>query len=210
MNILAVGAHFDDVELGCGATLKKLKDEGNDIYIFVGTESGFVSINKQEEWLRTNETAYLEGQKSAQMIGAELFVGGFETFSLDYSRKLNSMITALVQKYNIDCVFTNWSGDCHHDHWGLARAVFHGAKHVPRILAYRSNWQEADETFKPNFFVDVTKYWDFKVELLKSYETEFDRVGDNWLRFCKSDSIINGLRSGCELAEGFYCIRWTY
>ena len=41
MNILAIGAHFDDVELGCGGALVKHTEEGDDVYVYVPTVSGF-------------------------------------------------------------------------------------------------------------------------------------------------------------------------
>lgn len=81
MNILAMGAHFDDVELGCGASLKKLRDEGHTLYIFVGTSSGFVSASSFQP-LRSGEQARAEGQLAADALGAELICGDFSTFEI--------------------------------------------------------------------------------------------------------------------------------
>ena len=207
LNILAVGAHFDDVELGCGGSLKKLKDLGHQIFIFVGTQSGFVSATSFDK-IRTAEVAKQEGQMTASLIGAELICGDFETFSLDYGRKLDTIITQIVEKYSIDLVFTHWEQDPHHDHWNMARAVFHGAKHVKRILAYRSSWYEADDGFNADFYFDISDYWEFKTNLLKCFKSEYERVGEKWIDFCQSDAIMNGLKNDCRYAEGFQCVRW--
>lgn len=207
MNILAVGAHFDDVELGCGATLKKLHDEGHMIYVYVGTTSGFASALTYNA-VRTDDIARKEGALAAEMLGATLIQGDFRTFDLDYSHKLNTIITQLVEKYKIDWVFTHWIGDPHHDHWGLAMSVLHGAKHVPHVLAYRSSWYEGQEHFAPDFFVDVSDYMQFKKNLLRVFESEYHRVGEKWDIFCENTARINGLLCGCQYAEGFQCIRW--
>lgn len=210
MNILAVGAHFDDVELGCGATLKKLNDEGHNIIIYVGTKSGFKSASNYNNTVRRDEDAFLEGQRSAKMIGAELICGEFRTFSLDYCRELDTIITQIVEKNNIDWIFSNWSDDPHHDHWGLAKAVFHGGRHVKRILAYHSNWYSSNCSFSPNFFVNIDNYWEFKKKLLKCFASEYYRVGEKWMTLCKSEALLNGLKNDCKYAEGFQCIRWCY
>lgn len=209
MNILAVGAHFDDVELGCGATLRKLVDEGHKLYIFVGTTSGFTSATSYE-LIRNSDQAQEEGKRSAALLGGTLICGDIPTFDLDFSHRLNTQITQLVEHYQIDWVFTHWIDDPHHDHWGLAHSVLHGAKHVKRILAYQSSWYEAECAFYPNFYIDVTDYWQFKMKLLKVFRTEYSRVGYEWEKFCKANGTLNGLKIACPYAEGFQCIRWKY
>ncbi len=209
MNILATGAHFDDIELGCGATLRKLVDEGHKLYMFVGTTSEFVSAISYVP-IRNADAAKEEGKRSSELLDAVLICGDTPTFDLDFSHKLNTQITQLVEQYQIDCVFTHWEHDPHHDHWGLAHAVLHGAKHVKRILAYQSSWYEGDSLFRPNFYVDVTGYWQFKMDLLKVFRTEYIRVGHKWEQFCEANSKLNGLKIGRPYVEGFQCIRWEY
>ena len=63
MKVLAIGAHFDDVELGCGGTLLKHRDRGDDIYIVVITHSAYESPAKGCK--RRKEIARAEGEKSA-------------------------------------------------------------------------------------------------------------------------------------------------
>lgn len=207
MNILAVGAHFDDIELGCGATLKKMAEQGHIIYYFVGTTSGFTSA-KTYAVVRSKTAAQSEGKKAAEMMGAILICGEASTFHLNYDSDLDTIITQLIEKYNIDCVFTHRNSDPHHDHWGLSMAVYHGAKHVKRILAYQSSWYDADVPFQPNFFVDISEYWNFKIKLLKCFESEYSRVGDKWLKFCETTASLYGLKNDCRYAEGFECVRW--
>lgn len=209
MNILAVGAHFDDIELGCGATLKKMADQGHTIYYYVGTTSGFASA-KTYEIVRSNSMAENEGRIAASMVGAIIECGDFSTFDLDFAHELNTVITQIIEKYEIDWVFTHRGSDPHHDHWGLSMAVYHGAKHVKRVLAYQSSWYDSSIVFQPNFFVDISDYWEFKKRLLQCFVSEYSRVGDKWNRFCESTSSLYGLKNNCQYAEGFECIRWLF
>ena len=55
MNSLAIGAHFDEIELGCGGALAKHVAEGDNVYAYVATVSGF--INSENQVVRENETA---------------------------------------------------------------------------------------------------------------------------------------------------------
>ena len=55
MNILAIGAHFDDVELGCGGTLARHVQQGDHVFVFVATISGF--SNQDQEEVRSSQMA---------------------------------------------------------------------------------------------------------------------------------------------------------
>ena len=86
MKILAIGAHFDDIELGCGGTLLKHKYNGDDIYNLVVTKSDYKSDIVKHT--RSKDDAFDEGEKSANLIGATLIVGNFETLSLTPNKEL--------------------------------------------------------------------------------------------------------------------------
>jgi hypothetical protein len=45
MNILAIGAHFDDVEIGCGGTLARMAQEGHNVHVYIATRSGYASFD---------------------------------------------------------------------------------------------------------------------------------------------------------------------
>jgi LmbE family N-acetylglucosaminyl deacetylase len=72
MNILAIGAHFDDVELGCSGALAKHVVNGDNVYVFVATVSGFT--NEDGHVIRSNETALKEAQDAMKIIGVHKIV----------------------------------------------------------------------------------------------------------------------------------------
>ena len=66
MNILGIGAHYDDLELGCSGTLIKHVKNNDNVYLLVITDSAY--NNPDGEQIRTAEIAADEGQKAADII----------------------------------------------------------------------------------------------------------------------------------------------
>ena len=82
MNVLAIGAHFDDVELGYGGVLAKHSGQGDAVYVYVATISGFSDHNNQI--IRKNETALREAQSAMAVLGVkELICGQFKTLAIE-------------------------------------------------------------------------------------------------------------------------------
>ncbi|MGO6905247.1 PIG-L deacetylase family protein, partial [Rhizobium ruizarguesonis] len=139
MNILAIGAHFDDVELGCGGALARHAANGDTVYVYVATVSGF--SNQYDQSVRSSQVARAEADAAMEILGVhKMFCGEFKTLQIEFVDPLNIEILKLVQDLKIDMVYTHWVGDIHHDHLALSRASLHSCRHVPRLLMYRSNW----------------------------------------------------------------------
>lgn len=206
MNVLAIGAHFDDIELGCSGSLAKHVAAGDHVTIYVATKSGFVSPDNVT--VRSDDEAMAEGKAAAELIGGSLVCGGFETLHLEFEDELNSQLVHLIEQEKIDLIYTHHKGDVHHDHLALAKASLHAGRHVPRILTYHSNWYQSDESFAPDFYVDITDTWSKKEEVIKAHKSEYERVGDAWIDYFKKEAINYGFASGVRLAEGFRCVKW--
>ena len=161
MNILAIGAHFDDVELGCAGTLAKHIADGDNVYVYVVTLSGYSNQNKKI--IRSNHVAKKEGTKAMKILGVkELICGNFKTLNVEFNEKLNKEIIKIINSKKIDCIYTHWHGDIHHDHQSVSKATMHSSRHVKRILMYRSNWYQSPHQFIGNYYVDITKTWNLK------------------------------------------------
>ena len=102
MNVLAVGAHFDDVELGCSGTLIKHVNQGNRVIIMVVTNSQFE--DKDGCVVRAKETALAEGTKSAELIGAELICLDYDTLYVPFDEGLTKQIIKTIEENDIDIV----------------------------------------------------------------------------------------------------------
>lgn len=207
MNILAIGAHFDDVELGCGGALARHAANGDTVYVYVATVSGF--SNQYDQSVRSSQVARAEADAAMEILGVEkMYCGDFKTLEIEFVDKLNIEILKLVQNLNIDLVYTHWAGDIHHDHQALSRASLHSCRHVPRLLMYRSNWYHSTIDFRGNFYVDITPYWGQKERAILAHESEMERTGRKWVSFFRNEAENAGQRIGVQYAEVFEVVKW--
>lgn len=206
MNVLAIGAHFDDVELGCGGALARHALLGDKVYIYIATVSGYVSYSKNI--IRDNKIALTEGKSAAKILGGELLHGNFQTLKLEFTEELNLGLIKLIDEKDVDIIYTHWVGDIHHDHAALAKSSIHCGRHVKRMLMYRSNWYHSTLDFRGNFYVDITDTWKIKEKAIMAHKSEYDRVGKKWIEFFRNEAENAGQRIGVELAEVFELVKW--
>jgi LmbE family N-acetylglucosaminyl deacetylase len=206
MNILTIGAHFDDIELGCGGTVVRHVNNGDTVYAYVATLSGYT--NPDNVIIRSNEKAQAEGIAAIKILGANLICGQFKTMHLEFSDELNCQVIRIVEEKNINLVYTHWIGDIHHDHQILAQASLHSCRHVPNMLMYRSNWYHSTLEFRGNYYVDISDYWVKKEEAVRAHISELERTGYKWIDFFKREAENAGQRIGVKYAEVFEVVKW--
>jgi LmbE family N-acetylglucosaminyl deacetylase len=206
MNILAIGAHFDDVELGCGGALAKHVALNDSVYVYVATVSGF--SNHSAEMIRSNEIALIEAKNAMSILGVtELICGDFKTLEVEFIDTLNVQILRIVEKYKIDKVYMHWTGDIHHDHQAVAKASLHSCRHVRNVLMYRSNWYHSTQDFRGNYYVDISDYWQTKERAIRAHVSEIDRTGKKWINFFKNEAENAGQKIGVNMAEVFEVVK---
>lgn len=204
MRILAIGAHFDDVELGCGGTLINHLRKGDDITILVVTQSGYVSKNTSH--IRDNQIAYTEGKKSARLLHADLITGNFETLNLSASKELINYLCEQIKKINPQIVYTHYVGDQHLDHQAVAKASIIATRNVKKVLSYVSNIYDTYPTFSPNYIVNISDAFESKLELIDCFESEKE-THMGWKRQLEVLNGIYGIKIGKMFAEPFQVIR---
>lgn len=159
MNILAIGAHPDDIELGCGGLLLKASQQGHhDIFMYNLTRGG--ASGDPEE--RTKELL-----QSAKFIGAKrLWIDNFEDTKLSLSSDLINHIEFFIKKADPDIVLTHSLGDTHHDHRAIAASTIEAGRFVPNILAYEI---PVTRDFKPQVYYDISDVIESKLDLLNIF-----------------------------------------
>ncbi len=207
MRILAVGAHFDDVELGCGGAIARHADAGDEVTLFVATNSGFT--NYAQEVIRRPEVALEEGREAARILGIkDLICGEFPTNSLEFNDALTCALIKIIEERKIEAIYTHWDGDVHHDHHVVAQATLAASRHIPRLLMYRSNYYDGSKSFEGRFYVDVSRTIERKKESIRAHASEYDRVGEKWLRFFLNQNENDGRRIGVAYAECFQAVKY--
>jgi len=159
MNILAIGAHPDDIELGCGGLLLKAsRQDHHNICMYTLTRGG--ASGDPEE--RTKELI-----QSAKFIGAKrLWIDNFEDTKLSLSSDLINHIEFFIKKAEPDIVLTHSLCDTHHDHRAIAASTMEAGRFVPNILAYEI---PVTRDFKPQVYYDISDVIDGKIELINIF-----------------------------------------
>ncbi len=114
MNVLAIGAHFDDLELGCSGTLIKHVQNGDKVTMLVITDSAYANPSGHE--IRSIEVARREGEEAASIIGAELICLDYKTFNVPFDDELGRKILNYIETLKIDVVYSHWVYDIHRGH----------------------------------------------------------------------------------------------
>lgn len=158
MTVLAVGAHPDDIELGCGAALRRYVEEGTRVVMLVLTDggrgtSGFPSRRKEQE-------------DAAAVIGAELRWAGLPDGELELGPALIDHIGAVASDVGAQLVLTHAPDDSHQDHIVTARATLAAARHLPGILYFET---PSTLDFAPRVFCDVEGYVEHKLDALRCH-----------------------------------------
>src|SRR5713101_841352 len=158
MNILAIGAHPDDIELGCGGLMLKAARQGHNICMYTLTRGAASGDPIQ----RT-----LESIEAAKFIGAgTLLIDNFEDTKLSSNSELIRHIECVINSIHPDVVYTHPYGDTHHDHRAVAEATVEGGRFVPNILSYE---MPVTKDFKPHVYYDISDVIDDKLELLNVF-----------------------------------------
>lgn len=206
MNVLGVGAHYDDLELGCGGTLIKHVQQGDDVTMLVITDSSYKNPNG--EIIRPRETAHREGAKAARLIGADLICLDYKTFLVPFDEDITRKIIAHIQELNIDTIYSHWTGDLHRDHQYSGRTTLMAGRQVPRFLMYRSNFYDTERQFRGKFYSDISDVMEKKIEVIKAHQSELERVRYKWLDFFTKQHENDGQTIGVKYAECFEVVRY--
>jgi LmbE family N-acetylglucosaminyl deacetylase len=166
MKILAVGAHPDDVELGCGATLALYKKMGHEVHILVLTRG---------EASGDPEVREVECEKSAEVLcAARVHFGNMQDTKITDGVETIMKIENVIKKVKPDIVFAHSSKDGHQDHRNAGLASLSAARDAKKVLLYES--PAALRDFCPQVFVDVTSTFEAKLNALRAYGSQTSKV----------------------------------
>lgn len=165
MNILAIGAHPDDIELGCGGLIVKAVRNGHDVYMYTLTRGEAAG----EPYRRTNELI-----ESSRVIGAKkLWIDNFPDTHLSVNSNLINHIESIIQQTQVDLVLTHSLYDIHHDHRAISAATIEAGRFSPNILAYEI---PLTRDFKPQVFHDISDVINEKIALIQLFKSQRDKV----------------------------------
>ena len=210
-NVLAVGAHADDIEIGCGGTVALHVKNNDNVYMVVMAESFYTSYDGKV--LRSKEEGAIEEKKAAEILGVKKSINlGFETKSIPYSVETIEAINEIVDKYEIEMVYTHWLHDTHQDHMRTAQSVISACRFVPNILMYEPSYPAGRSYlgFRNQYYVDISSTFKQKMDALKEHKSQMKKYGNDFLEMIAARAIHRGYEIQCEYAECFEVLRLAW
>jgi LmbE family N-acetylglucosaminyl deacetylase/CheY-like chemotaxis protein len=159
--VVAIGAHPDDVEIGCGGILLRHRASGDRVTVITltGGEHGGVARERVEE-----------ARRAAQVLGVELVLGDLQDTKVSEGRETISLIEATVRTVQPSIVYTHSLHDGHQDHRNVFRATVVACREVPSLFCYQAPSCNVD--FRPTKFIEIGDYLDRKVEAIGAYASQ--------------------------------------
>lgn len=199
MNILAIGAHPDDVDYGCCGTIVKHIKCGDTVYHLVLThgERGIPCTDKRKR--------IKEAIKSASITGInKLYSPALEDTNIKYDYYTINEIERIVNENKIDIVYTHTNKDTHQDHYNTYLSTLSACRKVKNLFAYEG--PSTMLNFSPNCFVDIKETLSIKIKAIKCYKTQNNKkYMDNNL--VENLARIRGYQAKLKYAEAFEVVR---
>ena len=199
MNILAIGAHPDDIEIGCGGTLIKYAEHGHRVYLMIvtdGERGGKRMIRRREQ------------EAAARLLGAKRIVWGrYQDTEVGVDRRLIQLIERTIAEVEPSLVFIQHGDDTHQDHRHLSTCAVTATRYTRNVLFYEG---PTTQHFTPSVFVNIDSVLDRKLEAIRAHDSQILKTnikGLSMLDAIRSSAHVRGLQGRVRSAEGFMPLR---
>ena len=225
IDILAIGAHPDDVELGCAGTIAKEISKGKKI--------GIVDLTRGELGTRGDASIRdTESKDAANLLGVEFRENlNFSDCFFTNDKKHQLKLVEVIRKYKPDIIICNAVKDRHVDHSKAAKLVtdacfLSGLKKIETTCDSISQdpWRPVNvyhyiqwNNNEPDFVVDISDFIKNKLDAVMCYKSQFYNPNDssedtpistkNFLESIQYRARDLGRVAGVEYAEGFNTLR---
>ena len=213
MNVLAIGAHHDDIEFGCFGTLSKHRQNGDSVYVVV-MSNGALKHSVSDDVIRTPERSKLETQKAMDLIDVEEVVNlNYQDTAVPFNRDTIQDLERIISLYNIDTVYTHWGGDTHQDHINTLQSSLSACRNVRNIFSYEQVPLPRVTTTYPvaNYYVDIGGvHFSNKVKASKAHVSQIDKykkVGFDIIDGLEVMARYRGNQCGVKFAEAFNVLK---
>ena len=194
MNVLVIGCHPDDVELGCGGTIVKHLDKGDEVYILVMTNGD--KGNHHPEFKECFESLEILGVKKSNII-----FGNFPDAQLTDGYDTVNFIDRCIETYKINRIYTHHFEDRHQDHRNCSRAVSSAARDIPELFLFEG--PSTTVYFDPHVFIEINDHHlRKKIEALRCYKSQIQK-GVIDLDWVQSNAKVKSLGTKGKFAEAF-------
>ena len=199
IRVLALGAHPDDIEAGCGGTLTKYALDGHRVFLMVmtaGERGGKGTARKREQ------------QRASRHLRAEkIFWGGYPDTKVPAGQGLIGKIERVVREVDPHFIFVHYNDDTHQDHRHLAVSTVTATRYTRNVLFYEG---PTSQNFSPTVFVDIDPVLQKKIDALKAHQSQVMKTNIEGLTIVdiiRSSAHFRGIQGRVKNAEAFVPLR---
>ncbi|AUM64847.1 bacillithiol biosynthesis deacetylase BshB1 [Brevibacillus laterosporus] len=217
LDILAIGAHPDDVEIGAAGVLLRANQQGKKTGIldltYAELSSNGTVVRRQEEAAIASEHMKLTARYNF----------GLPDRGLEANREMAiKKVVDLIRKTRPKVVLAPYFHDRHPDHESVSRIVkeaifsagvkkFVGERELPAYRPEQFFYYFINSTATPSFFVDITELYPQKIQVLESYRSQFEQeegsvstpLNNGYIELVEYRERLFGKQAGVKYAEGF-------
>ena len=212
MSILFLGAHPDDIELGCGGAICYYVEKKYEVYCYHLTSGVYTDIHGNlvrdfEEILKTTK-------KSLGVLGVKeenIFFTEVPATQLEVNKERISELQKFIIDKNVEVIFTHPNPDTYHqDHRAAHNISMASARrYVNNIFLFEIIFNFASGLMIPNYYIDISNYIDKKKDALRFHKAEYDKFGgENWIDSIISLAKYRGIQVEKNYAEAFYVMKY--
>ena len=224
MNVLAIGAHPDDIEIACAGTLAKCVKRGDKVIVahLCKGDLGHVIIPPDELTVMREQ----EAKRAGALAGIEVISGGFGDLDIfSDNKESRDRVVDIIKYANPDVIITHDPNDYMPDHTAVSKLVF-DASFAASVAHYLPASGEpaqvtpiyymdtlAGVNFMPTEYVDITETVELKLQMLECHVSQMKWMRDHdnidFAEFVRTCARFRGLQCGVQYAEAFtQCYAW--
>jgi LmbE family N-acetylglucosaminyl deacetylase len=199
MNVVAIGAHPDDIEIGCGGTLLAHRARGDVVTLVVMTTG--------ERGPQASRSRIQEQHDAARLLDARVYWGNFADGAVPEGRPAVEVIQSVLQEVGADVVYSHVPRDTHQDHRATGLATLAAARRCSRILGYEA---PTSIGFGGQVFVDIESTMPGKLDLIRAHASQVLKNGLVDIEAIAAQARHRGFQARVRQAEAFEADRFVW
>lgn len=209
-NILVIGAHYDDAELGAGGSMSKWVKEGKKVYKLTLTDN--ITNFEKKAILVDYDGSKISSKKACEILGVEEVLGIdlAECTNLLFNKKQMQQIESFIIDNQIDTIVAHYLSDIQQDHIHASTISYVAGRYCDNILMYQSNKYILPKDYYPRYFEDITDTIELKKKALNCYGQEHNRF-DSLFEITIMQNRIDGYKINMNekqtYAEAFFVMK---
>ncbi len=198
LNILCVGAHPDDLEIGMGGAIARQSAAGHKVLMAVAVVPNEIKRRRAEV------------ERAAKILGARSTVLDLNLDHKVLTREIVGIFDGLIADVKPDAIYTHWDHDSHQDHRLVSEAIFSATrKNHCDVFMFEQILPGGitPYAFHAQKLVDVSKFISAKVAALKAHRTQMERYKFDWVGAVKGRACQWGYMIRVKYAEAFEVVK---